>query len=507
MSKRSTPDFGGRPGCRPNANRAIVTDPESLRASAAAKSLRPLSDAGLDDQAVWGLVDAAPDGIVLADETGTILLVNRQTEEIFGYDRVELLGRSVDLLLPERFRQVHRAHRTRYRAEPRTRAMGAGQSLFGQRADGSEFPIEISLSPLVTEGGLRVVATVRDITERVNADAEAKRVREVLDATRDAVLIFDAQTLRFTYANKGAADHVGYSRDELAGMTMLHIAPDFTEAKLRATLEPLSRGEMSSITFNTVHRHRDGTDIPVEIVLQAVSNPDGPPTAFVKVVRDVTERLAADLQLRRAEQDLRVFEDRERIARNLHDVVIQKLFAAGLGINSIAARSIDPDMNDRLSPIIDDLDDTIRELRSTIFSLNTRHAPASMRIEIQRVINEEHGALGFEPEVHLHGPIDALPANIANELLPTLREALSNIARHAHAGAAVIDLSVTDTVALRVQDNGIGIIDQPGTGHGIRNAAARADSLGGTCSIHNATAGGTIVEWSVPLSRNGNVRT
>ena len=290
-----------------------------------AKSLRPLSDAGLDDHAAWGLVDAAPDGIALVDESGTILLVNRQTEEIFGYDRVEMLGRSVDLLLPERLRQVHRAHRTRFRAEPRTRAMGAGLSLFGQRADGSEFPIEISLSPLVTEGGLRVVATVRDITERMQADAEATRIRDVLDATRDAVLIFDAETLRFTYANKGAADHVGYSRDELLSMTMLHIAPDFTEAKLRATLEPLSRGEMSSLTFNTVHRHRDGTDIPVEIVLQAVSNPDGPPRAFVKVVRDVTQRLAADTQLRRAEQDLKVFEDRERIARNLHDVVIQKL--------------------------------------------------------------------------------------------------------------------------------------------------------------------------------------
>src|SRR5688572_8873062 len=308
---------------------------------APAGALRPLSDAGLDDQAVWGLVDSAPDGIVLVDEAGKILLVNRQTEELFGYDRVELLGRSVDLLLPERFRQVHRAHRTRYRVEPRTRSMGAGLSFFGRRADGTEFPIEISLSPLRTQAGLRVVATVRDITERIGIEADAKRIREVLDATRDALMIFDADTLRFTYANKGAADHAGYSREELLTMSMLHIAPEYTEASLRATLEPLVRGEQSSLTFTTVHRHRDGTDIPVEIVLQAVSNPDGPPRAFVTVARDVTQRLAADAQLRRAEQDVRVFEDRERIARDLHDTVIQKLFAAGLGINAIAARSTD----------------------------------------------------------------------------------------------------------------------------------------------------------------------
>ncbi|HUP72911.1 MAG TPA: PAS domain S-box protein [Acidimicrobiales bacterium] len=469
---------------------------------APADDLRPLSDAGLDDQAVWGLVDSAPDGIVLVDEAGKILLVNRKTEELFGYDRVELLGRSVDQLLPERFRQVHRAHRTRYRVEPRTRSMGAGLSLFGRRADGTEFPIEISLSPLRTQAGLRVVAMVRDITERVGVEAEAKRISEVLDATSDALMIFDADTLRFTYANKGAADHVGYSRDELLTMSMLHIAPEYTETSLRATLEPLVRGDLPSLTFTTVHRRRDGTDIPVEIVLQAVSNPDGPPRAFVKVARDISERLAADTLLRRAEQDVRVFEDRERIARDLHDVVIQKLFAAGLGINATAARSTDPDVAQRLAPIIDDLDDTIRELRSTIFSLNTRQSnPSSTRLEIQRVITDGQTALGFEPEVRLNGAIDTLPAHIVTELLPVLREALSNIARHADASTAIVDLRVTDMLRLCVQDNGIGIdagADSSG-GNGIRNTSTRATALGGTCDIHGAPEGGTILEWTVPL--------
>src|SRR5438034_3559601 len=95
------------------------------------ESSRPLSDAGLSDEMAWSLLDAAPDGIIMADEDGLILLVNRQTEDLFGYERGDLLGRSVDDLLPERFRQIHRAHRTRYRVEPRTRTMGAGLTLFG----------------------------------------------------------------------------------------------------------------------------------------------------------------------------------------------------------------------------------------------------------------------------------------------------------------------------------------------------------------------------------------
>jgi PAS domain S-box-containing protein len=464
------------------------------------EGLRPLSDAGLDDQAVWGLVDEAPDGIVLVDEAGKILLVNRQTEELFGYDRMELLGRSVDMLLPERFRQIHRAHRTRYRVEPRTRTMGAGLSLFGRRANGVEFPIEISLSPLVTQAGLRVVATVRDISERAQAESEAKRIRAVLDATSDALSIFDADTLRFIYVNKGAADHVGYSRDELLGMTMLHIAPQFTEATLRATLEPLLQGEKPSHTLTTVHRHRDGTDFPVEILLQAVTDPDGGPRTIVKVARDISERLAADEQLRKAEQDVRVFEDRERIARDLHDVVIQKLFAAGLGINSIAARSTDPEIVRRLGPIIDDLDDTIRELRSTIFSLNTRQSSASTRSEIQRVISEEQPALGFEPALRLDGAIDALPAHIVAELLPIMREALSNVARHAQATRTTVELSVSDRLSLRVEDNGIGIGPDPTKGNGIDNVTTRATNLGGRCHIGNGTDGGTVLEWVVPLA-------
>lgn len=446
----------------------------------------------------WAVVEAAPDAVLIVDGRGAIQYINRRTEQLFGYDRASLVGRDIDDLLPERFRRRHRADRTRFAAEPRTREMGTGLELFGLTADGREFRVEISLSPM-PGGGRRVMAAIRDITERINHEAAARQVREILDATRDAMAIFDAETLQFSYVNKGATEQVGYSRAELLGMTMLHIAPEFDAAQLRALLEPLVCGEQTSVTVNTVHRHRNGDDIPVEIVLQAVPAPEGPPRSFVKIARDVSERLVTEATLRRAEQNVRLFEDRERIARDLHDVVIQRLFASGLTLEAIISHTVDATAAARLSPVVDDLDEAIKELRSTIFRLRSRSRTLTPRAEILRVIDEQQSALGFEPQVRFDGPVDSTPDIILVELLPTLREALANVARHAHATAATITVSAGPQVVLRVDDDGVGIAADHRHGDGIRNATKRAQALKGSLHVGPRVDGGTVFEWAAPL--------
>jgi PAS domain S-box-containing protein len=454
----------------------------------------------LGDVAARALIDAAPDGILLADERGTILFANYEAEKLFGYEHDALAGRSVDELLPDRFQQVHRAHRTRYRAEPRRRAMGVGLLLHGRRVDGTEFPVEISLSPLTTQHGLRVVAVVRDVSDRVAAEARQREVREALDATRDAVLVLDAATLTFTYVNEGAVEQVGYSRDELLHMTMLHIAPEFDERGLRELLEPMTSGDVPSITFTTVHRHRDGSDIPVEILMQAIPGEDGTPQRYVKIVRDIRDRLETEQRLQRAEQHLRLVEDRERIARDLHDVVIQKLFAAGMTVQSVAARGTDTAQSERLHRVVDDLDDTIREIRSVIFSLqaDARDQPG-LRANVLRIIDDERNALGFEPRIRFDGPVDSTTDHVAAELLPALREALSNVAKHAHATAVEIDVAHRDhLVTLRVADDGRGPAAAAGRGNGIPNLAKRAEKLGGRCLVAAGAEAGTVLEWQVP---------
>jgi PAS domain S-box-containing protein len=461
-------------------------------------------DAGpaFDEAALRSLVDAAPDGILLVDEKGDVLFANRQVDELFGVASHDLVGRSVDVLLPDRLRQVHRAHRTRYRAEPRRRSMGAGLLLHGRRADGSDFPVEISLSPLDTEDGLRVVAVIRDVSERVEADARERAVREALDATRDAVLVLEPETLAFVYANQGAMEQVGYTREELLQMTMLHIAPEFTERELRDLFAPMQRGETSTLMFTTVHRRRDGSDIPVEIVMQAIPGDDGTPSSYIKIVRDIRERLETEQRLQRAEQHLRIVEDRERIARDLHDVVIQKLFAAGMTVQSVAARSVDQDSSTRLHlhRVVDDLDDTIREIRTVIFSLqSSSRDEAGLRARLLQIIEGERSALGTDPRIRFDGPVDATSESVADEVLPVVREALSNVARHARASGVEVQVEHRDgSVTVRVVDDGVGLTDAATSGNGLRNLAQRAEKLGGRCLVTTGANGGTVLEWQVP---------
>jgi signal transduction histidine kinase len=201
--------------------------------------------------------------------------------------------------------------------------------------------------------------------------------------------------------------------------------------------------------------------------------------------------------------DLALIEDRERIARDLHDTVIQRLFATGLSLQGTVRLAEKPEVVARLQQAVDDLDATVREVRSVIFELHTARIPGrSVRQEVLGLSTESSRALGFEPVVRFEGPIDTLVDDMLGEhILAVVREALANVARHAHATAASVTIAVEDgDLRLTVTDNGVGIRDpQTAGGRGLDNMRQRAEKCGGRTTVESAPGGGTRVDWQVRL--------
>jgi two-component system, NarL family, sensor histidine kinase DevS len=205
---------------------------------------------------------------------------------------------------------------------------------------------------------------------------------------------------------------------------------------------------------------------------------------------------------RRQAERMAVFEDRDRIARDLHDLVIQRLYATGMSLQGAMSMISAPAVAERVARSVDALDDTIKEIRSAIFALQA-HPEASvtsLRAKILYIAQEMAPALGFAPSLRLEGALDTLvPSEIAEHLLTALRETLSNAARHADASRVEVTVLVAGDLTLTVRDDGVGIAPG-GRRSGLRNLESRVAALGGSMIAGPAEPGGTEVVWRVPLS-------
>jgi signal transduction histidine kinase len=239
-----------------------------------------------------------------------------------------------------------------------------------------------------------------------------------------------------------------------------------------------------------------------------------------EVFTDVDEELAvglasaAGIAIENARLHARVaefatLEDRERIARDLHDTVIQRLFAVGLGLQATMRLVSDPAVTDRLTAAVDDLDRTVRDVRAAIFELHTSRLPgSSVRQQLIELVAEAARSLGFDPIVRFDGPIDtAVSESLADELFAVVREALTNVAKHARATTTEVSVGVHDSrLTVRVVDDGVGYVAEQRQGHGIANLRTRATRLGGAYTIAAGADGrGTTVEWDVPLTTGAGV--
>lgn len=459
-------------------------------------------DADLD----WALVDAylrlSPDAAIAVDGSGRIRVANDLAAELFRCRADALTAQSIEELMPQRYRDAHAAHRSGYHDHPRQRRMGAGLDLWGVRADGTEFPVDVSLSPIGDPPGRIVIAAIRDMTERRREQAAQAQLAAIVDSTDDAIVATSVDGTIVTW-NPGAVRLLGYQPDEIVGRHVDTLVPDELRAGVDEVRQRVMRGEVVP-PFETLRRRRDGVDIDLEVTLSMVRDRFDQVIGTAGIFRDISDRIRARSERALALQqraELVQLADRERIARDLHDVVIQRIFAAGMTVQA-ATRMLSnaPEVEARLNNVVDDLDATIVELRSTIFDLEHHRAESSsLRAAIVELVEELRPALDHDPVVQFDGPIDtSVSPELAQHALAVVREALSNVARHAAASATRVEVTATDTLRIRVRDNGVGVSPTSRLS-GLRNLRERADQLGGRFELLSPAHGGAELSWQVPI--------
>jgi PAS domain S-box-containing protein len=265
------------------------------------------------------LLEALPDAIIAVDSDGTIVQINSQAQELFGYSREELVGQKIEMLVPECYRRQHHHHREAFAEAPKTRRMGADLDLYGRRRNGSDFPVEISLSPVSTEKGTFVLSAIRDISDRKRIAEELRRAQEelhqktieqlgeyrarlasIIDSSEDAILSKDLNGI-VTSWNKGAERIYGYTPEEVVGEHISLLTPGDRTDEISGILQKIARGE-STEHYESVRVTKDGRQLSVSISVSPLRNVAGDVVGASAIARDITAQKRTESHLRQAQK-------------------------------------------------------------------------------------------------------------------------------------------------------------------------------------------------------------
>ncbi len=480
-------------------------------------------------------VESSPSGLLMVDPEGRIVLVNREIERLFGYSREELLGRSVDLLVPEEMRGGHGAFRESFLQDPKVRAMGAGRDLFGLRKDGERVPVEIGLTPVATEQGMFVLSAVVDISERRRAEA---RFRVAVEASPAGVVMVDGQG-RIVLVNEEVERLFGYDREELIGQSVEVLVPERFRKEHPGFREAFHRDP--DTRFMGAGRElfglrKDGSEVPVEIGLNPIETDEG--LFVLSSIVDISERKREEEERQRLEQQLRQAQKMEAvgtlaggIARDVNNILG--------GIQGYAELVRDEVQDERLQADLDELLGFVQRGKALVQRVQafghrreTTKAPVSLDGPVREVARLLRSSVG--PHVQITTRVDPdLPRVLADSA--AMHQVLMNLAMDAaHAmpegGEVTIEVTssyLTDSAARQrpglregmhvvasVRDTGTGIRDEvkervfgpffttkePGQGSGLGLAIVHGiiQEHEGVVELESTVGQGTTIQVMLP---------
>lgn len=473
------------------------------------------------DEHVHALLDAAPDALIIVNSYGEISMVNAQALLLFGYAPGELIGQNVDVLVPSGVRPHHESLRAGFVLHPRRRPMGTGLQISGRKKDGTEFPADITLSPVETAPDLLVVAAVRDMTrsrDMVEVTRKSEQMfRSLLESAPDAMVVIDGRgTIQLV--NSRTEQLFGYPRNQLLGHNVDELVPDSFRVghaghRSKFFLDPQARPMGQGLEL--AGRRRDGTEFPVDISLSPVSTDDG--LLVIAAVRDVTDRKVAEWRLAQAQEvaeKRRLLthlvqvqeEERRKIAADIHDDSIQAMTAASLRLQQLRKHMQSDVQKDLLGKLDEAVRESIVRLRRLMFdlrppALDRSGLAAALRELLERLKTESGLDYTLDVRVTLE-PVD----DVRVELYRIAQEALINVRKHSRAGHVSVELQHVDQgFRIRIADDGTGFdvagrADQ--AGHlGMTAMRERAQIAGGWWTVASEPGKGAEVNFWLPDAR------
>ena len=464
---------------------------------------------------VRALLDSAAQVILAVDASGTIVMVNHMTETTFGYKPDELLGQSLDLLLPEEVRSRHREHQKDYFDSPRNRPMGIGLELKARHKIGAIFPVEISLSHVETPTGRLAIAFVTDITQRKHVEEERQKFVSLADRSQEFIGMCDLDLKPF-YVNPAGVSLLGLDDLKAARQVNLedYLFPEDQPFIINEFVPQVLREGHGKVEIRFRH-FKTGAPIWMFCNVFSIFDTRGIHVGWATVSIDVTQRKRAESALCESRQELRALagrlinaeeQERKRISRELHDDLNQKLALLALDTDNLMAMAFSS--RDKIRKQLFNLRTRIVELSQDVREISHKLHPSILEdLGLTAALNdlcEEFSAReGIEVQFTSEAVPPAIPVEVASCMYRIAQEAMHNILKHARADSVRLKVNGdSNGIYLSIKDTGVGFDAEAGVRRpslGIVSMKERARLVQGEFSIHSQSGQGTEVRVFVPL--------